>query len=199
MEKINFGALPVCIPQPTTQVEQLENVFMKYFWYKICNTIYISRTPRSGESSSWPCPSKLKRNTLVCSGGKICGQINMAFPWCINLSQLPWYIDLLQRCRTKLRQSYSYTCNCTTLCRTTPTCSHNFPHPGRIACCPAPNSRPPATKALLHTKCGNNTSIISSPWWWAYKCLKHVKQITSAINHSVASRASSWFSSEISL
>jgi len=26
----------------------------------------------------------------------------------------------------------------------------NFPHPGRIACCPAPDRRPPATKAL-HT------------------------------------------------
>jgi len=39
--------------------------------------------------------------------------------------------------------------------------SHNFPHPGRIACCFAPNSRPPATRAL-HTICGNNTSIFSS-------------------------------------
>ena len=58
-------------------------------------------------------------------------------------------------------------------------------------CCPAPNSRPPATKAL-HTICGNNTSIVSSSWWWAYKCLKHVEQIISAINHSVAS---SWVSS----
>jgi hypothetical protein len=63
--------------------------------------------------------------------------------------------------------------------------------PGRIACCSAPNSRPPATKAL-HTICGNNTSIVSSSWWWAYKCPKHVEQIISAINHSVAS---SWFSS----
>jgi len=40
--------------------------------------------------------------------------------------------------------------------------------------------------------CGNNTSIVSSSWWWAYKCPKHVEQITSAINHSVVS---SWFSS----
>ena len=31
-----------------------------------------------------------------------------------------------------------------------------------------------------------------SSWWWAYKCPKHVEQITSAINHSVAL---SWFSS----
>jgi hypothetical protein len=31
MEKINFGALPMCIPQPTTQVEQRENLFMKQF------------------------------------------------------------------------------------------------------------------------------------------------------------------------
>jgi len=35
--------------------------------------------------------------------------------------------------------------------------SHNFPHPGRIACCSACNSRPPTTKAL-RTICGNNTS-----------------------------------------
>ena len=70
-------------------------------------------------------------------------------------------------------------------------CSSRFSHPGRIACCPAPDRRPPATKAL-HTKYGNNTSIVSSSWWWAYKCPKHVEQIISAINHSVAS---SWFSS----
>jgi len=38
---------------------------------------------------------------------------------------------------------------------------HNFPHPRHIACCSAPNSRPPATKAL-HTICGNNTSIVST-------------------------------------
>ena len=68
---------------------------------------------------------------------------------------------------------------------------HNFPHPGHIACCSAPNSRPPATKAL-HTACGNNTSIVSSSWWWAYECPKHVEQIIIAIKHSVAS---SWFSS----
>ena len=71
------------------------------------------------------------------------------------------------------------------------TLSHNFPHPGRIACCSAPNSRPPATKAL-HTICSNNPSIVSSSWWWAYKCPKHVEQFISAIKHSVAS---SWFSS----
>jgi len=69
--------------------------------------------------------------------------------------------------------------------------SQNFPHPGRIACCPAPDRRPPATKAL-HTICGSNTSIVSSSWWLAYKCPKHVEQIISAIKHSVAS---SWFSS----
>jgi len=68
-------------------------------------------------------------------------------------------------------------------------CSSSFPHPGRIACCPAPDRRPPATKAL-HTICGNNTSIVSSSWWWAYKCPKHVEQIISAIKHSVTS---SWF------
>jgi len=69
--------------------------------------------------------------------------------------------------------------------------SPNFPHPGRIACCPAPDRRPPATKTL-HTISGNTTSIVSSSWWWAYECPKHVEHIISAIKHSVAS---SWFSS----
>jgi len=69
--------------------------------------------------------------------------------------------------------------------------SHNFSHPGRIARYSAPNSRPPATKAL-HTMFCKNTSIVSRSWWWAYKCPKHAEQITSAINHSLAS---SWFSS----
>ena len=36
---------------------------------------------------------------------------------------------------------------------------------GRIACWPAPDFRPPATKAL-HTIGGNNTHIFSSSWWW---------------------------------
>ena len=49
----------------------------------------------------------------------------------------------------------------------------------------------PTTKAS-HTICGNNTSIVSSSWWWPYECPKHVEQIISAIKHSVAS---SWFSS----
>ena len=62
-------------------------------------------------------------------------------------------------------------------------------NPGRTACCPAPDCWPPATKAL-HTIRGNNTSVVSSSWWWAYKCPKHVEQIIIAINHSVAS---SWF------
>jgi len=70
-------------------------------------------------------------------------------------------------------------------------CSSNFPHPGHIACCPAPDRQPPATKTL-HTICDNNTSIVWSSWWWAYKCPKHVEQIISAIKHSVAS---TWFSS----
>jgi len=69
--------------------------------------------------------------------------------------------------------------------------SSSFPHPGRIACCPAPDRRPPATKAL-HIICGNNTSIISSSWWWANRCPKHGEQIKGTINHSVVS---SWFSS----
>jgi len=69
--------------------------------------------------------------------------------------------------------------------------SSSFSHPGYIACCPAPDRRPPATKEL-HTICGNNTSTVSSSWWWVYKCPKHVEQITNAITHSVAS---SWVSS----
>ena len=60
-----------------------------------------------------------------------------------------------------------------------------------IACCSAPDRRPPTTKPL-HTIRSNSTSIVSSSWWWAYKCRKHVEQIISAINHSVAS---SWCSS----
>ena len=36
----------------------------------------------------------------------------------------------------------------------------------------------------------NNTHIVSSSWWWAQKCQKHVEHIISAINYSVAS---SWF------
>jgi len=43
----------------------------------------------------------------------------------------------------------------------------NFPHSGRIACCSAPNSRPPVTKAL-HTIRGNKKCIVSISWWWAY-------------------------------
>ena len=39
---------------------------------------------------------------------------------------------------------------------------------------------------------GNCATAVSSSWWWAYKCPKHVEQIISAIKHSVAS---SWFSS----
>jgi len=61
-------------------------------------------------------------------------------------------------------------------------CASRLPHP----CCPAPDRRPPATKAL-HTICGNNTSIVSSSWWWAYKCPKHVEQIISAINQPFSS------------
>ena len=48
--------------------------------------------------------------------------------------------------------------------------SNNFPLPGRIACCPAPDRRPPATKAS-HIICGNNTSILDfklSPFWIFY-------------------------------
>ena len=54
-----------------------------------------------------------------------------------------------------------------------------------------PCTWPPTTSnQALHTISGNNTHIVSSSWWWAYKCPKHVELITSEINHSVAS---SWF------
>ena len=49
-----------------------------------------------------------------------------------------------------------------------------------------------AGQQAMRPDCGNNTSVVSSSWWWAYKCPKHVKQVTNAINHLVAS---SWFSS----
>ena len=62
----------------------------------------------------------------------------------------------------------------------------SFPHPRCIACCPGLDRRPPATKAF-HTTWSNNTSIISSPCWWACKCPKHVEQIINAINHSAVS------------
>jgi hypothetical protein len=64
--------------------------------------------------------------------------------------------------------------------------SSNIPLSGRTACRPAP----PATKAL-HTTC-YNLSIVSSSWWWAYKCPKHVELITRSTNHLVAT---SWFPS----
>ena len=67
--------------------------------------------------------------------------------------------------------------------------SSDIPHSERMAGCPPPEFHQPATKAS-HTIGGNNTHIVSSSWWWAYKCSKHVEHIISAIKHSVAS---SWF------
>jgi len=67
--------------------------------------------------------------------------------------------------------------------------SSSIPHPERIACCSVPGLQQPATKAS-HTIGGNNTRIVSSSWWWAYKCPKHVEHIISSINYSVAY---SWF------
>ena len=49
---------------------------------------------------------------------------------------------------------------------------------------------PTTSNQALHTIGGNKTHIVSSSWWWAYKCPKHVEHIVSAIKHSVAS---SWF------
>jgi len=67
--------------------------------------------------------------------------------------------------------------------------SSNIPHPERIAVCPVPDLQQTATKAS-HTIGGNNTHIVSTSWWWGYKCPKHVEHIISGINHSVTS---SWF------
>ena len=59
-------------------------------------------------------------------------------------------------------------------------------HPSLLSC-----TRPPTpSNQTLHTIGGNNTHIVSSSWWCAWKCPKHVEHIISAINHSVAS---SWF------
>ena len=50
---------------------------------------------------------------------------------------------------------------------------------------------PPTTiNKALHTIGDNNIHIVSSSWWWAYKCPKRVERIVSAIKHSVTS---SWF------
>jgi len=46
------------------------------------------------------------------------------------------------------------------------------------------------TRGVQHRRLANNTHTVSSSWWWAYKCPKHVEHIVSVINHSVAS---SWF------
>ena len=98
--------------------------------------------------------------------------------------------------------------------------SHNFPHPWRIACCPAPDHRPKQlpssrTHSLLSCTWPPTTSnqgithhmrqlhkysleflvmgiYVPETCWADYKCSKHVEQIISAIKHSVAS---SWVSS----
>ena len=49
---------------------------------------------------------------------------------------------------------------------------------------------PTTRNQALHTIDSNNTHIVSSSWWCAEKCPKHVEHIISAMNHSVAS---SWF------
>ena len=51
-----------------------------------------------------------------------------------------------------------------------------------------PGTWPPTTSnQARHTIGGSKTRIVSSSWWWAQKCPKHVEHIKSAINHSVAS------------
>ena len=105
-----------------------------------------------------------------------------------QLDATEWFIALII-CSTCFGHLYAHHQELETILVFLPeevSCSSSFPHPGRIACCTAPDRQPPATTAL-HTICGNNTSIVSCSWWWAYKCLKHVEQVTSAINHSVAS------------
>ena len=111
-------------------------------------------------------------------GSRLCvrGEGNCATHNFLHPGRLGWWWSAVRS------RAAGYEGNCAT---------YNFPQPGRIACCPTPDSRPPVTKAL-HTIYGNNTIIFSSSWWWAYKCPKHVDQIISAVNQSVAS---SWFSS----
>ena len=65
----------------------------------------------------------------------------------------------------------------------------NIPYPERIAGCSVPDLQQPATKTS-HTIGGNNTHVVSSSWWCALKCPKHVEHIISAMNHSVAPN---WF------
>ena len=68
--------------------------------------------------------------------------------------------------------------------------SNSFPHPGCIACCPAPDL-PTTSNQESHATC-HTSSVVASSWWWAWTCQKHVEQITSSIKYWVAS---SWFSS----
>ena len=65
-------------------------------------------------------------------------------------------------------------------------CLSKIPHPESIAGCPATDLQQPATKAS-HTIGSNNTHMVSSSWWWAQKCPKHVEHIISSIKYSVAS------------
>jgi hypothetical protein len=67
--------------------------------------------------------------------------------------------------------------------------SSNIPHPESIADCPASDLQQPTNKAS-RTIGSNNTHIVSSSWWWTWKCPKHFEHIISAIKHSVTS---SWF------
>ena len=71
-------------------------------------------------------------------------------------------------------------------------CCTTVQHPSSWTHSLLPCSWPPTTSNQAHiTTGGSNTHIVPSSWWWAYKCLKHVEHIISAINHSVVS---SWFS-----
>jgi len=75
-------------------------------------------------------------------------------------------------------------------------CTYNMLNMFRALLCPSSGSRDymcvitecgVQCNQALHTIGGNNTHIVSSSWWWAQNCPKHVERITSAINDSVAS------------
>ena len=61
-------------------------------------------------------------------------------------------------------------------------------HPSSWTHSLVPCAWPPTTSnQTLHTIGGNKTHIVSSSWWWAYECPKHVEHFISAINNSVVS------------
>ena len=72
--------------------------------------------------------------------------------------------------------------------------SNSIPHPGRIACCPAPEFSTTNNQELYTTR--HTSSIVVGSSWWVYSCPKYVEQITSSIKHFVAS---TWSPSHLNL